>query len=202
MMEQLSIHGKIKNELLGEINLNFESGLNIVTGDNGSGKSSLLKYICDLRKNKESILLNEKKIKARMLSFFFSGDLLGEAEMSIKENIMYYLGRENNNFLRERYTKLMERLELLDYENVLLKNASEGMRQKMSVIICLLSSAPIKVLDEPFNYMDEKSCIGLVTYLSEYVSLYNDVIIIATNDVSVLGQSNKVITDKIQYLQL
>ena len=182
MSEKLNLYGKIENEFLGKTDIYFQSGLNIVCGDNGSGKTTLLRYICGLKKNKENLFVNAKKVKAKMLSFFFSGDLLGEAEMSIKDNIMYYGGSENTNDLQNRYMELMKRLELVNYENILLKNASEGMRQKMSIIICLLSNAPIKVLDEPFNYIDERSSNELVSYLLEYISSHNDVIIIATND--------------------
>lgn len=188
--EALTLSGTVENFIFCNFKFTFQQGIHIIIGSNGTGKTTLLKTICDLSKNEGHVMLNESKAGHDVFTYFFSGDTLGEDEMSIKETIFYY-SKAKKKEIEEQYQELMMLFELKKHENVLIKSASEGMKQKMNIIICLLNRKRIVMLDEPFNYLDEKACINLVHYLQEYQRKEDNIIIISTNDLSLLKEFDK-----------
>lgn len=148
------------------------------------------------KKNSGNILFNKKKISKPIYSYYFSGDLLGEDDMTIKENILYNI-ELNENTISEEYQKLIGIFELQNYENTLYKHASEGMKQKTHIIICLLYKKLVTILDEPFNYLDENSHKEFVRYLLENYKNSNKIVVIATNELIMLD----VLDGKVLYLK-
>ena len=191
------LSGTIDNDFFKSYKFELKEELNIISGDNGSGQTTFLKSICDLKKNNGTILSNKKILTYDMFSYYFSGDVLGEGDMTIRENIFYNIGYGDKGKYKY-YNELLRRFNLEDYENILYKNASEGMKQKVHIIICLLNEARIIILDEPFNYLDKKTCLELVLCLQEYQKNNRALILIATNELAIL----KSFRGKIFYLDM
>lgn len=187
----MTLSGVVENKFFHNYKFVFNHGINIVVGNNGTGKTTLLKTICGIKRNKGHIMLNEKRLRKDTYAYFFSGDKLGEDEMSIKETIFYYMNSKRTLLIKE-YEALMTMLNLKQHEDVLVKNASEGMKQKMNIIICLLNRRSVVLLDEPFNYLDEKACSSLIHYLQEYQRKCNNIIIISTNDLRLLSEFDSI----------
>lgn len=126
-------------------------GIYKLVGDNGSGKSSLLKILSGIYKNYEGELsLNTKK------GIFYSGHKTAlKNSLSVIENI-YYDIRLPKISLNQIYPVLRD-LELEDYADIQSSHLSEGQKRKISLISFILSAADLYFLDEPFNNLDQKT---------------------------------------------
>ncbi len=126
-------------------------GIYKLVGDNGSGKSSLLKILSGIYKNYEGELsLNTKK------GIFYSGHKTAlKNSLSVIENI-YYDIRLPKISLNQIYPVLRD-LELEDYADIQSSFLSEGQKRKISLISFILSAADLYFLDEPFNNLDQKT---------------------------------------------
>lgn len=126
-------------------------GIYKLVGDNGSGKSSLLKILSGIYKNYEGELsLNTKK------GIFYSGHKTAlKNSLSVIENI-YYDIRLPKISLKQIYPVLRD-LELEDYADIQSSHLSEGQKRKISLISFILSAADLYFLDEPFNNLDQKT---------------------------------------------
>ncbi|SFQ48107.1 NitT/TauT family transport system ATP-binding protein [Lachnospiraceae bacterium XBB1006] len=177
LKEELVLDVEISNDIICFYKNTFKCGLNVLYGDNGVGKTTLLKTICGLIENSNEVLLNSAKTDSSFFSFYFSGDELGEQELTIKENILYALNARYRDILQE-YEALVEILELKEHEDKVLKYASAGMKQKMCVAICFLRKRKVVILDEPLNYMDDRTSNRLLEYMKER----NDIITIVSSN--------------------
>ena len=126
-------------------------GIYKLVGDNGSGKSSLLKILSGIYKNYEGELsLNTKK------GIFYSGHKTAlKNSLSVIENI-YYDIRLPKISLKQIYPVLRD-LELEDYADIQSSYLSEGQKRKINLISFILSAADLYFLDEPFNNLDQKT---------------------------------------------
>tara|TARA_Y100000817_G_C16605048_1_gene432511 strand:+ start:37 stop:618 length:582 start_codon:yes stop_codon:yes gene_type:complete len=126
-------------------------GIYKLVGDNGSGKSSLLKILSGIYKNYEGELsLNTKK------GIFYSGHKAAlKNSLSVIENI-YYDIRLPKISLNQIYPVLRD-LELENYADIQSSHLSEGQKRKISLISFILSAADLYFLDEPFNNLDQKT---------------------------------------------
>tara|TARA_B100000579_G_scaffold417679_1_gene414458 strand:- start:2248 stop:2829 length:582 start_codon:yes stop_codon:yes gene_type:complete len=126
-------------------------GIYKLVGDNGSGKSSLLKILSGIYKNYEGELsLNTKK------GIFYSGHKTAlKNSLSVIENI-YYDIRLPKISLNQIYPVLRD-LELENYADIQSSHLSEGQKRKISLISFILSAADLYFLDEPFNNLDQKT---------------------------------------------
>lgn len=146
---------------------------NAITGQNGSGKTTLLKLLSGLLYHYDgSIRINGKELcnikkedwrkcvaYATQEPFLFKG--------SVKENI--HLG--NLQATEEDVEQLMEQLSisyLADREIVnKMEELSGGERQKISIARAMLKNAPVLILDEPDNHMDEETQQWLISFIRE-----------------------------------
>ncbi|WP_291559722.1 MULTISPECIES: ATP-binding cassette domain-containing protein [unclassified Clostridium] len=81
-------------------------------------------------------------------------------------NVDYYLTLYNIKIDYGLHYRLIDELNIKKYENYIFKNLSEGTKQKTRLIITLLQKNNLILLDEPTNYLDEKSILKLSSYIN------------------------------------
>jgi ABC-type multidrug transport system ATPase subunit len=118
--------------------------LYLLSGDNGSGKTSLLRILSGNIKPKRGTIsgeaFNSSCIKALIgISGLYS-------YLSVVENLaLFAKGAEKG---------ILESYRLEQYQNVLVKELSQGCLQRLSLGILLSSSANLIFIDEPTNFLD------------------------------------------------
>ena len=128
-----------------------------VIGDNGCGKTTLLKMILD---RNEGI-----KVSDNVKFGYFSQDMnILEADKTVIENVM------SESIFDESFGRTTLARLLIKRDNVYKKVAdlSGGERVRVSFAKIMLSEANMLVLDEPTNYLDIPSMEAVEAALSEY----------------------------------
>ncbi len=166
--------------LFKDVSFTISTGESIaITGINGSGKSTLMQIIYGLvQQNKGEILIDNTTQFEPSNYFSLSAPYLElpiEFNISAIVNFHQKIGKLDislNNFIEiSEFTKQQSLQEI--------KLFSSGMQQRLKTAFCLLSTHPIKLLDEPLTNIDiygEKWYHNLLNIIKE-----NHIIIIAGN---------------------
>lgn len=152
--------------VLDNISYQFSSG-NIygIVGNNGSGKTMLLRMISGLIIPTGGTIAVDGKILHKDISFPPNLGLVIEKP----EFISYMTGLENLKQIASIKKKVTEediigyiKLFFLDPTSKLaMKKYSLGMKQKIGIIQALMEDPDVLILDEPFNALDEQSVLTL-----------------------------------------
>ncbi|BDG82252.1 putative peptide export ATP-binding protein YydI [Bacillus subtilis] len=169
----LKVKGKT---LLQDTDLHFSSGkINHVVGKNGVGKSQLAK----------DFLLNNSKrigrdIRQNVSLISSSSNIPNDVS---KDFLLHFLSEK---FDAEMIDKIAHLLNLDNIDGkVLIKNLSDGQKQKLKLLSFLLEDKNIIVLDEITNSLDKKTVIEIHGFLNKYIQENPDKIIInITHDLS------------------
>ncbi len=134
--------------LFENLNLTLKSGDIIqVVGENGSGKSSLLRICAGLLKPTSG------EIVCNPLSLFYFGHSLGiKADFTARENILYQL--RDINFSEDNLKNALLKWNLISVENQLCRHLSQGQKQRVALATLSLSNAKLWILDEPLSSLD------------------------------------------------
>lgn len=169
----LKVKGKT---LLQNTNLHFLPGIiNHIVGKNGVGKSQLAK---------DFLLNNSKQICKNIHQ--------NVSLISTSSNIPNDVSKDFLlNLLRAKFgqTNLNKISHLLNLDNIdgtiLIKNLSDGQKQKLKLLSFLLEDKDIIVLDEITNSLDKKTVMEIYRFLKEYIRENPEKIIInITHDLS------------------
>ena len=159
-----------KNKVLKGLDLTFDhKGILALLGPNGSGKTTLLKCILGLIIPDEGqILFQGKNIKSEFkyrteIGYLpqiaqFPENLTGNELIDLMKNI------------KPRNNRAEELIKLFNLENELDKkmgNLSGGNKQKINIVIALMSDDPFLILDEPSTGLDPLSIRKLKALLTE-----------------------------------
>jgi len=129
-----------------------------IVGENGAGKSSLLKVIAGLLRPVEGeIFLDDKVIGAAMNQWpqdcLYLGHQYGVKRLlTVEENIRCYCP----NASRENIHSALAQLDLLPYQKTPVKQLSAGQAKRVALSRLWLSDQAIWLLDEPFSSLDVK----------------------------------------------
>lgn len=131
----------------------------MLIGENGVGKSTLLKLIFSKHKNFEF---------KKNISISYLGHSLGlYTSLTLKENLEFFskLANFKNSSQIHYYLEVFNlKKNYLDP----IHTFSEGMKKKSSIIRSLLFQPQLWLLDEPFNGLDQKSSLVLKEILKEF----------------------------------
>lgn len=135
-----------------------------VTGKNGAGKTTLLKLLCGFLPNHsgEIFFNKEKLVKANHSEFqrqvlFLGHKLSIYPELSILENIRYYLSLVNEQYNEAATLDILEKLQLRYFADVSCKQLSAGQQRKVALSRLWLIKRAVWILDEPFYALDKDS---------------------------------------------
>jgi tungstate transport system ATP-binding protein len=179
---------KNSNVLLGPMSFELSnSNFIILLGQNGAGKTSLLRLLHGLDYPKSGSLTWEPLIKIEEQSFVFQSPVI--LRRNVLENVLYPLILKGV----PRPTAILQAKDWLDKTSLTLKayepalSLSGGERQRMVIARALISKPKILFLDEPTVNLDGESKLQIENLLKQAVS--NDTkIIMATHD---LGQAKR-----------
>lgn len=174
-IEKLNVNIKDKN-ILKNINLElYSKNLYIIKGKNGVGKTTFIKALLNQIKYEGNIKYGFKnKDSLKYISYF-------SQESPILEN---YTVKENLELLSD-YNKSKELLKSFSLDKLIYKkvsNLSGGQKQKLKIVITLLSDKDILIMDEPLNHLDKESKEFLERYLKEKLLDKNKLIIIINHE--------------------
>lgn len=160
-----------EKEVLKNINYEFQKGLYILCGENGIGKSTIIKIIKGFVKptNGEAIV-NGKICYIPDKVVFPSYLTIDNILKSLKD---YYKSKIE---ISELY-KLFNYTAYKDYQ---IKHISKGTYQKLLLSISLLNLSDIYLFDEPLNGLDYETCLVFKNFLQTILN-DNKIIIISSH---------------------
>lgn len=152
---------KVKDKtLLQDTDLHFSKGkISHIIGKNGVGKSQLAK---DFLLNNSKRISNDISQNVSLISS--SSNIPNDVS---KDFLLSFLSRKFGSKMIDTITPLLN-LENIDGK-VLIKNLSDGQKQKLKLLSFLLADKNIIVLDEITNALDKKTVIEIHRFLNEYI---------------------------------
>lgn len=185
-----------ENDILKGVNLQMEKGkIHILLGNNGSGKSTIINCMLKLLKyDRGSITLDGEDIEElRNMIYFKKVSALLESSVNVydnlsgEENIRYFAGLNRINI--KKFDKHLDYIKEFKLENHLDKKVgdySRGMKQKLSLIIALISDPDYLLLDEPTLGLDFESTNNIIKILKQLAIEQNKSILITSHQIDVI----------------
>ena len=152
--------------------------ISFIIGNNGCGKTTLLKLICGLiQPNKGEILIHNKRIdtmtvnkKARMISYvpqtiYMNSDFLVKDYLALGRSPYLHWG---HTLSKDDYQKIEETAEILGILPLIDKvfdELSGGQKQIVAVARAIVQNTPIIVMDEPMSALDIRKQTELLLLL-------------------------------------
>lgn len=186
-------------EVLKNLNLSIKEGeIVCLLGNNGAGKTTVINCILRMiQADSGSILLDGRDIFTYKNKEYFSEvNALLESSVNVYDyltgwqNIEYFSGLLNIDSGNEKIKTYISLFELEEAIHEAVGTYSRGMRQKLALLIALMSSPKLLLLDEPTLGLDIQSKLSVIQILNT---------IIKTEKIAVLLTSHQM--DVVQKLQ-
>jgi nitrous oxidase accessory protein len=169
----LTVSGLTKRygSVLAVADLNFEVRLGecvVLWGANGAGKTTILKCLLGLipfegTGQVQRIPCGPRGKAARRLLGYVPQEIRLHPDQTVRETVDFY--RRLRKASRERAAQLLAEWQLRDAEEQSVRALSGGMKQKLALVIALLSDPPVMLLDEPTSNLDPQTRQELGTLL-------------------------------------
>ena len=200
MLEIKGLKKRFKaKEVLKNLNFSINEGeIVCLLGNNGAGKTTLINCILRMiQADSGSILLDGRDIFTYKNKEYFSRvNALLESSVNVYDyltgwqNIEYFSGLLNIDSGNEKIKTYISLFELEEAIHEAVGTYSRGMRQKLALLIALMSSPKLLLLDEPTLGLDIQSKLSVIQILNT---------IIKTEKIAVLLTSHQM--DVVQKLQ-
>jgi heme exporter protein A len=142
----------------------------LIEGRNGTGKTTLLRAICGIRRPEEGeILWSGESIERlgpdyhRHVAYVGHNDGV-KRELTVEENLR--MARSLGTEGRLTIAEALRRVHLAGFDDVVATNLSAGQRRRLALARLLVTDSLLWVLDEPFTSLDRHG-IGVIEDLMQ-----------------------------------
>lgn len=171
-------------KLLNTTDFTIHKGITTLTGDNGTGKTTLLHAISQLKKYKGNIYFKDTKVKKSRKLYRKISTCLQDAF----QQFISLMPREEISMQKDIWEhahvwqkKLLEEFDLEKEIDKSLYYYSGGQR-KLIQLMCLLSQkTELLLLDEPFTHLDERACSFIMDWIEENKRLVGQSFVIVSH---------------------
>jgi heme exporter protein A len=173
--------------VLRNISLRLKAGeVLVVSGENGSGKSTFLRLLCGLQRPSNGIISylvsNERyaPAEARHLLGWVAPDLALYRELTARENLAFFAEVRGLHLSAPHLDERLAQVGLAGRGDDRVATYSSGMVQRLRYAYALLHQPPVLLLDEPTVTLDERGA----TLVEQLVlqQRRHGIVVIATND--------------------
>lgn len=164
-------------------NVNFEIEPNKITGiigDNGSGKTTIMKIIAGLYSKDSGTILNLPRINNKVDVCCMLENPAFNNPMTVRQILKYYVSFDiDENELFNYYMNVFN----IDFIDKPYGKLSLGMKQKVAIIYMFLKNAKLILLDEITNGLDERIVHIFYDELNKYVKRNNAYVLISSHKI-------------------
>ncbi len=195
--------------ILDDLNIEIEpQKFNVIFGENGAGKTSLLECLVDIRKD-----YSGKIDFSEDISFYEAHPKL-DPKLKVKDYLEFAFLASNNNFsnMAAEVSRVLKMYNLIHIANSRIKSLSSGQKRLVYIISKSKEESSILIFDEPtanldpamrdfiFSEINNFKKIGktviVCTHLTNEISKYVDVLtIVSKGKIHYNGKYNKQIVD-------
>ena len=199
MIEIKNVNKKFgDNHVLKNVSLDFQRGkTNLIIGESGAGKTTLIKILVGLEKNYQGIVLfdgeNVKKMNSKTtrkfrqeIGMLFQGAALYDY-MTVEQNIMFPLTMftdKKEHEMLERVNFCLERVNLKGKNYLMPSELSGGMKKRVAIARAIVMQPKYLFCDEPNSGLDPKTAIIIDDLIQEITQEYNITTIVNTHDMN------------------
>lgn len=172
---------------INDMSLEIKAGEHILlVGENGAGKTSLLKMIGGImRPEKGSIFIDEKplsKCPKYTIGYIPQSLETNGFDLCVEEVIGLGVKTKNRKEKKEIVEKALKRTSSLYLKNRDFSSLSGGEKQKVCLARCLAQDAKLLLLDEPTANLDRENRLMVMDILRSLTLSEMPTIIVATHD--------------------
>ncbi|MFW7431242.1 ABC transporter ATP-binding protein [Vagococcus carniphilus] len=159
-----------QRELLRPTDFSFFEGITTLTGDNGTGKSTLLKAMAQQKKYRGKMSYQNERIRSRRKWYQKMTLAVQDASQQFvcltpEEELTFNVKLNEEQQLKQR--EVLESLDLIDKLKGSLFHLSEGQKKMIQLTAMLSLEKELLLLDEPFTGLDEKACQIFMDWMKE-----------------------------------
>jgi len=170
-----------------------------VLGENGSGKSSLLRMLCGLLMPDDgAVFWAGVKIKHDAESYLsnltYIGHLNGlKDDLTALENLQMSARLAGNDISEEKAITALTAIGIARCANLPVRVLSQGQKRRVALASLWLTKSKLWILDEPFAALDTASVEVLATRLGAHLTNGGMAIITTHQDVTIHAQSSQIL---------
>ncbi|HEY9259676.1 ABC transporter ATP-binding protein [Chitinophaga sp.] len=201
-------HDPVTVPVLNDLSMSVNKGEFVaVVGKSGCGKSTLLYILSTMDTDYEGqiwieqeLVTNKKEkqlaaIRNEKIGFVFQFHYLLN-EFSVLKNVMLPGLKLNKYSEQEVEHRAMERLRMLNMEDLAMKNANQlsgGQKQRVAIARALINDPAIIMGDEPTGNLDKKNGQIVFDIFQELAVQYHQTLLIVTHDPEFAENTNRII---------
>ncbi len=133
-----------------------------IYGPNGAGKTSLLRLLATLSRQSQGeikiggFVLPQQAIQVRRLLAYLGHEAMLYGNLTAYENLTFFASIYEKQIDRIKIMDLLEQVGLSRRASDEVRTFSRGMKQRLRLLVTLMTDAELLLLDEPHNSLDEE----------------------------------------------